>query len=194
MVAPVEGHPSWTARFALAAITVVNLLQLAVIGWGGIAAGWVVYMLANGGPPRHEINEPTSGPASWYGYMPFTFSWVYYAVTGIVLLAVVVIVTVRPSLRFTPTRKGWDMWRTTPGFLSVIGIIFAGSMGWAIGHFTALESIADPYLIGPGAAALATVIALVVFLRERAAAPPPEPVRGERRMPPRPRRKAPKRG
>jgi hypothetical protein len=175
-------------------VTVVNLLQLAVIGWGGIAAGWVIYMLANGGPPRHEINEPTSGPASWLGYMPFTFSWVYYAFTGAVLLAVVVFVTVRPALRFTPTRKGWDMWRTTPGFLTVIAVLFAGSMGWAIGHFTPLTTIENPYLIGPVLAGVAALVALAVFLRERATAPPPEPVRGARRVPPRPRRKAPKRG
>lgn len=193
MVAPREGHPSWSIPFALAAITVVNLLQLAVIGWGGIAAGWSVYMIANGGPPRHEINEPTSGPASWYGYMPFTFSWIYYAATALVLLIVVLIVVIRPALRFTPTRKGWDMWRTTPGFLAVIAGIFTVSMGWAIGHFTPLSSIADPYLVGPVLAGLAAVVATVVYLRERASAPPAEPVRGERRVPPRPR-KAKKRG
>ena len=194
MVAAAEGQPAWSVPFALAAATVVNLMQLAVIGWGGTAAGWVVYMLQNGGPPRHEINEPTSGPASWYGYMPFSFPWIYFAITGIALLVVVVIVTVRPALRFTPNRKGWDMWRTTPGFLTVIGVIFAGSMGWAIGHYTALESLADPYLIGPVAAGLAALVALAVFLRERATAPPAEPERGARRVPPRSRRKAPKRG
>lgn len=186
-----QGQPSWSIPFALAAITVANLLQLAVLGWGGIAANWSIYMLANGGPPRHEINEPTSGPASWYGYMPFSYSWIYFAVTGLVLLAVVVIVSVRPALRFIPTRKGWDMWRTTPGFLAALGILFAGTMAWAIGHYSSLDSLSDPYLLGPVAAAVATVIALVVFLRERASAPPPEPVRGERRAS---RRKAAKHG
>lgn len=180
--------------FALAAAIVANLLQLAVVGWGGIVANWVIYMLDNGGPPRHEINEPTSGPASWYGHMPFAFSWIYYAVTAVVLLVIVVIIVARPALRFTPRRQGWDMWRTTPGFLAVIGGVFTVSMGWAIGHFTPLTTVADPYLIGPVLAGIATVIATVVYLRDRASAPPTEPVRGERRTPPRPRRKVQKRG
>ena len=128
-----DGQPTWSIPFGIAAITVVNLMRLAVIGWGGIAANWSIYMLAHGGPPRHEIFEPRSGPASWRGYMPFTYPWIYFAMTGLVFLLVVVVSSFWPALRFTPMRKGRDMWHTTPGFLAALGA-FRGKHG--MGHRT----------------------------------------------------------
>jgi hypothetical protein len=99
--------------------------------------------------------------------MSVSLPWQYFAATGLLFLAVVVVVTLRPALKLAPTRRGWEFWRTTPVFLASLGGLLVLSSWWVVSYYSQLGSPAEPYLVGIYACLVGVLISVATAILAR---------------------------
>lgn len=173
----IGGGRSRAIGAGLAGASTANLLQLAVIGWGSVPFNMVMYFAVNGHPPPAEVNERSTGGNFWRPFMEYPLPWQYFFVSSAVFLAIVIAVTLFPALRFAPKRKGWEAWRTTPIFLTVLGVVFALT-AYGIGDkYVLIDSVTNPYLFGTYLAVLGAAISALTVARARRSTSQREDVR-----------------
>ena len=130
------------------------------------------YFVVNGGPPPSETFERSTGANFWRPYFIFTLPWQYLAITGLVYLLIVLAVTFWPTLQFASSKKGWEIWRTTPAlFLVFLGLTFGLSSFGVARYYGSIDSILDPYAIGTLFALVGTLVSVGAHLWNRRAKP-----------------------
>jgi len=152
-------------------VSTINFLQSIIIGWLSVPLNMILYLGMHGQAPPRPPSGDTRGPDYWLGYFVFVLPWWYFATTGIILLAVAVLLVVRPQYRFTPASLRVIAWRTTPGFLAVMGFVVAFALFTVALYHAELSSATDPYLIGTYAAAVGGIFSLAAFLGTRSRRP-----------------------
>jgi hypothetical protein len=147
----------------LAIVSTVNIIQFQIFGWLSIPANQMAYWIEHGDGPE-EANS--RGWADWVGVMPFPLPWGYFALTGLIVLAVAVLAIPRAS-QYATTRRAFRAWRTTPNFLVSFGILMTLEL-WLVSRFyDAGGSAASLYLIGAYAAGAGILVSLVTAYLQR---------------------------
>lgn len=155
-------------------ISTVNFLQSIVFGWLSVPGNMVLYLMKHGQAPARPESNDTRGPDYWVGNFIAVLPWWYFAATGVILLAVSVFLVLRPAYRVAPASIRTVAWRTTPGFLALMGFFVALALVTVARYHVVLTGPADPYLYGTYAAALGGIISLCAYLvarRRKAGAP-----------------------
>lgn len=153
----------------LTGIAVGNILQAVLFGWVSVPVNMLTYLVRYGQAPERSEAGRTTGVDYWAGNFAFVLPWWYFALTGLIYLAVVIVVTVRPSLVFVPTNPKYALWRTTPLFLGIAGIVLGFSLFIVVRYHTTLESAGDPYLVGTYLCLVGAAISMVMAVLARRA-------------------------
>ena len=162
-----NGRAVRTRDERIALVTVIAsataILTSVVFGMLGIALNQAWYMIANGSVPSKPEEGFTSRQEQWAGHMMFTLPWWYFALTGAVVLAVA-IVAVNPRWRFHPANPKYFAYRTTAGYLVIVGVLLALLHNFAAGFYDLSGETFSLYSIGPALCLLSAVVALAAKL------------------------------
>ena len=148
------------ARVALATVIVstTNILVFTLIEMGLLIVNLVVHLATHGAVSTNSGTRHGIRPSDYIGQLLFVTPWYVFALHGLVVLMVAV-VSLSPRYRFVAqlTRRKL-MYRTTPGFLAVVALIFSLYQWSVIANYDGLQSILDPYWIGPVLCLIASVV------------------------------------
>jgi hypothetical protein len=148
-------------RVALVTVSIsaATVLSSTIIGMLGIAANQVWYMMANGGVPSKPDDGFTSRQEQWAGHMMFSLPWWYFAFTGALVL-VVAVVAVNPRWQFHSPNPKYFAYRTTSGYLVIVGVLLALLHNFACGFYAPPGEAFGPYTIGPALCLIAALVSL----------------------------------
>jgi hypothetical protein len=149
--------------FATVVVSSLNILAVQLFGLLGIVINLMAYSVVNGGLPERPAGQDSTYIGDWIGLAVWPLPWWSIALSGVVMLAVV-IVSRRRERRFDPplTRNS-AVYRTTPLFLCVASL-YNGLVVFGVSVFyDGLYSVASLYWIGPLLYLVAAVVAFRVW-------------------------------
>ena len=169
-------------RIALATVVVssVNLLAVQLFGLLGIVVNLTAYAVVNDGLPARPEGQQSTYIGDWIGLAVWPLPWWTIALSGVVMLAVVILSGRRERRFDPPLTRNSAVYRTTPLFLC-IAALYSGLVVFCVSVFyDGLFSVASPYWIGPLLYLAAAVVAFRLWQRDQRT-----PVKTKAGVPPR---------